>query len=153
MAWTGQDLWRPLDRPGKAVGEELLDCGPAFSGFEIALGRDGSVPADGQDMARIVEMGLQCRQPFVPLQHQEMRFWHPFGFGWVEAGGPVFDGVAAIGKQRLAGAQRGARQRFRGQAFDGIAVDTGDLRGWGRGHADMRPFRRFPIRVPPLSKS
>ena len=103
VARAGQHLWRALDLAGEAGGKELLDRGPALGGFEIALGRDRAVVADGQDVARIVEMGLQRRQPFVPLQHQEMRFWQPFGLGRIEAGGAVFDGVAAVGRKRLAG--------------------------------------------------
>ena len=105
VARAFEHFWRPLDLAGIGGGEELLDRRPALGGFEVALGRDPAVVADRQDVARIVEMGLQRRQPFVPLQHQEMRLWQPFRLGRVEAGGAVFDGVAAVGQQRLAGAQ------------------------------------------------
>ena len=55
MSGTGQHLRRTLDLAGKPVGEKPLDGGPAFRRFEIALGRDRAVPADGQDAAFIVK--------------------------------------------------------------------------------------------------
>ena len=139
---TSEKLWPlpertfggPLIAPAIAGREEPLDGGAAFGGFEIALRGDRAVLADGQDIARIVEMGVQRRQPFVPHQHQEIGLRHPFRVGGIEAAGAVFDGVAAVGGQRLADAQRDARQRFRGQALDGIAVKAGDLGGLARRH-------------------
>ena len=88
MARAGQDFRRPLDLAGIAVGEEPLDGGPALGGFEVALSRDRAVVADGQDVAGIVEMGLQRRQPFVPLQHQEMGFAIHFGSAGSKPLGP-----------------------------------------------------------------
>ena len=72
---------------------------------QVALGHDLAVVVDREDVARIVELGAQAGQPFVPHQHQEMRFRQPFRLGRVEAGGTVLDGVAAVGQQRLAGAR------------------------------------------------
>ena len=106
----------------------------ALGRFEIALSGDGAVVADGQDIARIVEMRAQRRQPFVPHQHQEIGLRHPFRVGWIKAAGAIFDGIAAIGRERLADAQRDPRQRFGGQAFDGVAKKAGDLGGLARRH-------------------
>ena len=103
---AGQHLRRTLDRSGVAVGEKPLDGGAALGGFEIALSGDRAVPADGQDVARIVEMGVQRRQPFVPHQHQEMGLQHPLRIGGIEAAGAVFDGIAAVGRKGLADGQR-----------------------------------------------
>ena len=76
-------------------------------------------------------------------------FRQPFRLGRVEAGGAVLDGVAAVGQQRLAGAQFGAAELLRGQAFDGVAVDPGDPGGKGGGrHA--RLLRDSSPSTPPL---
>src|SRR5947208_2392259 len=71
----------------------------------------------------------QAGQPFVPHQHQEVRFRQPFRLGRVEAGRAVLDGVAAIRQKGLTGLELGAAELLRGQAFDGVAVDFGDLGG------------------------
>ena len=134
MAGAGEDLWRSLDLAGMLAGEKLFDGSAAVGGFEVALGRDRAVLPDRQDVVLVVEMGAQRSQPFVPLQHQEMGFWHPFGLGGIEAARAIFDGVAAIGEQRLARFQRGTRELLRAEAFDGIPIDTGDLCRWGGGH-------------------
>src|SRR5260370_5183878 len=73
-----ENLGRALDRSGKAGCEEPLDGTPPFASFEIALCCDGAVLADGQDVVRILKVGLQSCQPFVPLQHQEIPLPHPF---------------------------------------------------------------------------
>ncbi len=132
VALAGENFRRSLDRSGVVAGEKMLDGGPAFGGFEIALGGDRAVLADSQDVAGIVETGMQGRQPFVPHQHQKVGLRHPFRSRRVEAAGAVFDGVAAVGRQGLADAERDARQRFRRQALDGIAVKAGDLGRRGR---------------------
>ena len=137
----GPLIW-PANRTEKNCSIAARPCG----GFEVALGRDRAVVADGQHVAGIVEMGLQRRQPFVPLQHQEMRLCQPFGFRRIEARGAVFDGVAAVGRKRLARAQGRAVERLRGEAFDGIAVDTGDFRGWA---GTSVSFKRFRWTAPP----
>src|SRR5882762_7599648 len=124
-----ENLGRSLDRSCKAACEEPLDGTPAFGSFEIALCCDGAVLADGQDVARILKMGLQSCQPFVPLRHQEMHLHHPFRIGGIKAAGAVFDGVTAIGGKCLADAQRNGWQRFRREALDGVAVNAGDLCG------------------------
>ncbi|MGY3618670.1 hypothetical protein ACVJGD_004866 [Bradyrhizobium sp. USDA 10063] len=131
---AGQDLWRPLDLAGMVDREILFDRRASLGGFEVALGDDPAFLAQGQDMARIVELGAQRHQPLVPLQHQEMRFRQPFGLTGIEAARAVLDGVAAVRQQCLAGLEFGPRQRLGGQAFDGIAVDTGDLCRGGGGH-------------------
>ena len=56
----------------------------------------------------IVEMGAQRRQPFVPHQHQEIGFAIHFGAAGSKPLGAVFDGVAAVGRKRLAGLSVGA---------------------------------------------
>ena len=148
VAGAFQHLRRSLDLVGKSRGEEVLDRRPALGRFEVALGHDPAVVADREDVARIVEMGAQAGQPFVPHQHQEMRLRQPFRLGRVEAGGAVLDGVAAVGQQRLAGLELGAAELFRGQAFDGVAVDPGDP--GGEGCAGMRLLKGFPCPAPPL---
>jgi len=89
---------------------------------------------DREDAGRIVEPGAQAGQPFVPHQHQEVRFRQPFRLGRVEAGGAVLDRVATVGQQRLAGLEFGAAELFRGQALDGVAIDPGDPGGGGSIH-------------------
>jgi hypothetical protein len=78
----------------------------------------------------------QAGQPFVPHQHQEVRFRQPFWFRRVEARRAVLDGVATVRQQRLAGLQLGATKLLGGQALDGVAIDPGDPGGkGGRRHA------------------
>jgi hypothetical protein len=89
-------LRRSLDRPGVAGCEEAFDGDPALGRFEIALGYDGAVLADAQDIARIVEMRVQGCQPFVPHQHQEIGLRHPFRVGRIKAAGAIFDRIAAV---------------------------------------------------------
>src|SRR5439155_19568866 len=60
--------------------------------------------------------------------------WQPFGFRRIETAGAVFDRVAAVGQDGLAWAQGRAGEQLRRESLDGIAVDTGDLRGLGQRH-------------------
>ncbi len=106
---------------------------PALGRREIALGHDPAVVVNREDVARIVELGAQPRQPFVPHQHQEMRLRQPFRFRRVKTGGAVFDRVAAVGQKRLTGAKLGAGKLLGGQALDGVAIDSGDPGGKGGG--------------------
>src|SRR4051794_5320566 len=43
VARAGQHFWRALDPAGKPGGKELLDRGPAFRGFQVALCYDRAV--------------------------------------------------------------------------------------------------------------
>ena len=57
-------------------------------------------------VARVVEAGAQPRQPLVAHQHQVALLGLVAGRGRVEAGGPVLDGVEAVGRQRRADRKR-----------------------------------------------
>ena len=126
VAGTLEHFGRALDLAGKGGGEEVLDGLPAFWGLQIAAGRNLAVMVNRKSMARIVELGAQAGQPFIPHQHQEMGLRQPFWLGRVKTGGAVFDRVAAVGQKRLTGAKLGAGKLLGGQALDGVAIDPGD---------------------------
>jgi hypothetical protein len=63
--------------------------------------------------------------------------------GGVKASRSVFDGIAAVGRKRLADGQGDPWRRFRGQAFDGITIEAGV--GTGGGHPF---FKGFPALAP-----
>ena len=107
VAGAFEHLRRALDLAGK-VGAKKFSIAARPSAVSRSPWAAILPLWDSQDVARIVEMGAQAGQPFVPHQHQEVRLWQPFRLGRVEAGGTVLDGVAAVGQQRLAGLELGA---------------------------------------------
>ena len=148
---TSEKLWPPPERsfggplssPAKFAAKNA-----SMAARPAAVSRSPSrdhvaVPANGQDVAFVLVMRPQSRQPLIAHQHQVKGLVQPGGLGRIEAAGAVFDGVAAVGRKRLAGLQHDGGQRFRGKAFDGIAIKA--LRsvraGWRASHflRDSRP--------------
>jgi hypothetical protein len=107
----------------------LLDRDTAAFCFQIASHGLRIVVADGQHIAGIVEPGLERGETLVPHQHQEPDFRKIFRVGGIETGRAVLDGIAPVGRERLADAE-GRRLKCLGRkAFDRIAIDA--LEGGG----------------------
>ena len=135
VARAGQDFGRSLDLAGIAAGEELLDRGPALGGFEVALRprprRSGGWSGRGWHRRNgcaaapaIRPAAASGNAALTAISARPDR--SPTGRSRWRSGGRT---------ERLAGGQRRAGERLRGQAFDGIAVNTGDFGGRGRGHS------------------
>ena len=136
LAATSEKLWpaactifgRPAQLRLHVGGDELLDQLAPERRRELAARHLLAVAEDGERLGRVVEPGLERRQPLVAHQHQEVDLRQVPRRGGIEPSRAVLDGIGAVEGQRLARGERHPLQRLRREPLDGIAIQRADVR-------------------------
>ena len=97
-----------MSSPAKSPAKKLLDRGAALRRFEVAVRGHLAVAADGQAWLASSKWVRSAASRSFRISIRKCGFGSHVGRGRIEAGGAVFDGVAAVGRERLAGAQHHA---------------------------------------------